>query len=187
MSSFSPDSYARAWHFATRFHANQTYGGATEGEQIPYLNHIGSVAMEVLWALSATPELDGDLAVQCALLHDTLEDTAATYDLVLAEFGPAVAAGVAALTKDKTLADKAAQMQDSLDRIRQQPQEVWMVKMADRITNLRHPPYYWTPEKMQSYRREAQMIYASLHPAHGLLAERLLAKIEAYNRFWEGR
>ena len=42
------------------------------------------VSMEVMAALDEEPKADGDLAVQCALLHDTLEDTDITYDTLSA-------------------------------------------------------------------------------------------------------
>lgn len=58
--------------------------------------------MEVMWALPATPTYDADLALQCALLHDVLEDTGATCDNVLVQFGQPVADGVQLLTKEKT-------------------------------------------------------------------------------------
>ncbi|MEW5956291.1 MAG: HD domain-containing protein, partial [Chloroflexota bacterium] len=154
MSNWSPDVFAQAWNFATRYHQGQTYGGPEEGMYIDYLNHIASVAMEVIWALPATPAADGNLALQCALLHDTIEDTVVTYKLVLEHFGLEVANGVLALTKDATLSTRAEQMADSLQRIRQQPPEIWMVKLADRITNLYHPPYYWDNEKIEVYRQE---------------------------------
>lgn len=62
------------------------------------------------------------------------------------------------MTKDQTVgADqtdkwerKKLQMQDSLRRIKSQPREVWMVKMADRITNLQPPPGHWSEEKDSS-------------------------------------
>lgn len=160
--SWHPDHYAHAWAFATRAHHGQTYGGAREGERIAYINHLASVAAELIWALPATPDYDGKLAVQCALLHDTLEDTAVTYAELAAEFGEAVAQGVAALSKNPALPDKAAQMQDSLARIRQQPKEIWSVKVADRISNLYEPPYYWNNERKIAYRREAQFILDNL-------------------------
>jgi (p)ppGpp synthase/HD superfamily hydrolase len=181
--NWSPDKYKEAWNFATLAHRGQTYGGWAEGMTIDYLNHIGSVAMEVMWALPATPDYDADLALQCALLHDTLEDTATTYADVLAQFGQPVAAGVLALTKNDTLPNKQAQMADSLARIQQQLPEIWLVKMADRITNLYHPPYYWDNKKIEAYRREAILIYEALHPASLTLAGRLWEKIEAYQQF----
>lgn len=183
MSSWSPEIFKEAWQFATHFHQGQTYGGATVNERVEYLNHVASVAMEVLWALPTDPRLDGNLAVQCALLHDVIEDTAATPELVLARFGEQVAAGVQALTKDPRLPSKAEKMADSLKRIQAQPREVWVVKLADRITNLYHPPYYWDDAKILAYQQEARMIYAALHEANAALAQRLQEKIENYGRY----
>ena len=48
-----------------------------------------------------------------------------------------------------------AQMADSLARIKQQPKEVWLVKLADRSANLGKPPHYWSAEKILAYRQEA--------------------------------
>lgn len=174
------DGYAAAWEFVTLRHAGQTYGGRSEGNQIPYINHLASVAAEVAWALGGAPGWDLDLAVQCALLHDVLEDTGTTADEVSTRFGPAVAAGVMALTKNNALASSEEKMADTLARIRQQPKEVWAVKLADRISNLYHPPFYWTPVKIAQYRDEASLILETLGPANARLATRLEAKIAAY-------
>ncbi|MCA9997394.1 MAG: bifunctional (p)ppGpp synthetase/guanosine-3',5'-bis(diphosphate) 3'-pyrophosphohydrolase [Anaerolineales bacterium] len=183
MSQWSPDRLQKAWRFAARYHEGQTYGGANEGERIDYLVHIGSVAMEVAWGLTVLPLPNPDLAIQCALLHDTLEDTAATYDQLRTEFGAEVADGVQALTKNSQIPNKAEQMADSLRRIQTQPYEVWLVKLADRITNLQAPPYYWDRAKIGAYRAEGQQIYDALHPAHAPLAARLAAKIDQYQQF----
>jgi (p)ppGpp synthase/HD superfamily hydrolase len=135
--------------------------------------------MEVIAALRAEPERDQELAVQCALLHDVVEDTATTVEQLRATFGPAVATGVSALSKDKLL-PKGRQLEDSLRRIREQPPEVWMVKLADRIANLQPPPSHWTPDKVAGYREEAATIYSSLKDASPVLAKRLARRIAAY-------
>jgi (p)ppGpp synthase/HD superfamily hydrolase len=183
VSTWSPDAFAKAWHFASLCHAGQTYAGPEEGQAFDYLTHVGSVAMELVWALPTAPNADGDLAVQCAALHDVIEDTNATYDLVAESFGRDVADGVLALSKDPTLSTKTEQMADSLHRIRQQPKEIWMVKMADRITNLEPPPYHWDDVKIEAYRQEAIVIHDALHTANEALANRLQEKIEQYKRF----
>jgi (p)ppGpp synthase/HD superfamily hydrolase len=77
----------------------------------------------------------------------------------------------------------AAQMEDSLRRIRRQPREVWMVKMADRIANLVPPPYHWDDAKIAAYRQEAIAIYEALHTANAVLADRLRVRIEGYKTF----
>ncbi len=176
--SWSQDTYLRAYRFAAQAHLGQT----VPGTQVSYIMHLSFVSMEVIAALPEHPERDGNLAVQCALLHDTIEDTQVTYAQVEAEFGAKVALGVLALTKDATL-DKPLQMPDSLRRIQQQPYEVWMVKLADRISNLAPPPDYWTKDTIAWYREEALEIHAALHPASDLLARRLLGKIEAYRAY----
>jgi (p)ppGpp synthase/HD superfamily hydrolase len=183
MSHWHPEIYAKAWAYASRQHHGQTYGGAQDGERIEYISHIASVAMEVTWALQADHTADSALAVQCALLHDTIEDTDSTFDTIKNLFGEGVADGVLALSKDESLPTKDAQMRDSLARIKQQPREVWMVKMADRISNLALPPYYWSNEKILAYRDEANIIYHELHTANSQLAQRLQQKIAAYPQF----
>ena len=180
---WSPEKYNAAWHFATIAHGDQTYRRPQEGQEFPYINHLGSVAMEVSLALAKSPEsYSADLAIQCALLHDTIEDTEVTKEQVAAAFGEAVANGVMALSKDPDL-PKPEQMADSLQRIQQQPKEIWMVKMADRITNLSEPPFHWNNEKITQYQREAQQIYQALHTANDVLATRLHEKITAYSDY----
>jgi len=173
----SPDRYLAAWRYAAQMHAGQM----VPGTELPYVVHVGGVALELLTALAqGSPVDDPGLAVQCALLHDVLEDTPATYGDVAERFGRAVADGVLALTKDATLPSKAAQMADSLARIRQQPREVWLVKLADRIVNLQPPPHHWNQAKIAVYRAEAKTILDALGQADGWLAARLQRKIEEY-------
>ena len=131
-TSWSQESYIKAYKFAAAAHQGQTVPGP---QGLPYIMHLSFVSMEVIASLAEERGRDENLAVQSALLHDILEDTATTYAQVAEQFGVAVADGVLALTKDATL-PKAGQMADSLHRIRQQPPEISMVKLADRITNL---------------------------------------------------
>lgn len=183
-NTWNRDLYAKAWHFVTLKHSKQTYGGRLPEQQIEYINHLGSVAMELMWVLANSDETyRADLLIQCALLHDTLEDTATDFEELSQTFGADVAAGVSALTKNKSMPNKQEQMLDSLQRIQQQPREIWMVKMADRVTNLYHPPYYWDKAKIATYRQEAQLIYDHLASADVHIAQRLAHKIEVYQQF----
>ena len=167
--TFSQDLYLAALHFAADRHRGQL----VPSSERPYVVHVTSVAMEVVAAGG------GDLAVQCALLHDTIEDTATTYDEVAAAFGRAVAEGVRALSKDDRL-PKAERMADSLRRIRLQPPDIWMVKLADRITNLQPAPAHWDAAKRTSYRAEAVAIADALAGASAILDARIRLKIAAY-------
>ncbi|MFM2482210.1 HD domain-containing protein [Celerinatantimonas sp. YJH-8] len=178
-SLFTQDLYLKTWNFASAAHRYQTLPGS----DIPYLNHIGNVAMEVIAAISVIPVQRPDLSIQCALLHDVIEDTDVTYEQVKLEFGEAVALGVLSLTKDQQLPSKKEQMLDSLSRIRQQPKEIWLVKLADRITNLQAPPAHWNKMKIANYRDEAQLIHDQLASAHAPLAGRLAQKIAEYRLY----
>ena len=169
------DAWGAAWAFAARAHRAQKL----PGHDLPYLVHLGTVSMEILVAHQSLPFERPVLAVQCALLHDTLEDTETQEAELASRFGPDVAAGVRALTKDASLS-KSAAMADSLRRIREQPAEVWAVKLADRIANLGPPPTSWTDERIATYRDEARVILDALGEAHALLASRLAMRIAAY-------
>ena len=75
MSDWSPDLYLAAWNFAADAHGEQQVPGSKR----PYLSHIGAVTMEVVAALAIRTDVENpDLCVQCAILHDVVEDTAVT-------------------------------------------------------------------------------------------------------------
>jgi (p)ppGpp synthase/HD superfamily hydrolase len=177
MELHAQDLYTKAWNFASRAHKGQK----VPGSDLPYITHVGNVAIEVMSAIAMSSSVhDPDLAIQCALLHDVLEDTRVTYEHLNTEFGQDVADGVLALTKNPDLKNKADKMQDSLNRIMKQPAEVWIVKLADRIVNLQPPPKHWTKVKIREYHEEAINIHTVLGSANEVLASRLLDKIKSY-------
>jgi len=176
------DDLQEIWERVSLLHGGQTYGGHEKDLKIEYINHIGSVVFEVFYAVHQTDSFDGELAITCALLHDTIEDTALTPGPLEKLYGERVAAGVLALTKNSSL-PKENQMLDSLQRIRQQPKEVWAVKLADRICNLYAPPHYWNNDKKIQYLEEAEVIHSHLKDGNEYLANRLLQKIERYKQF----
>lgn len=181
MKSWDPDKYLSAWNFASEAHRDQLLHTC----DIPYINHLGSVAMESLAAIQLDYQgliQQPDLLVQCALLHDTIEDTDVDHRQLLTLFGAAVADGVQALTKNPDLVAKR-QMPDSLERILLQPKEIWMVKLADRITNLQVPPRHWDIRQKQYYSDEAQLIVKTLGKANPQLAKRLACKIDCYQKY----
>src|SRR5512146_317602 len=135
--------------------------------------------MELIRALRVEQGLDEDFAVTCALLHDVLEDTQTSPGELGREFGPQVLAAVQALAKNPNL-PKEERMEDSLKRILQQPREVAMVKLADRITNLAPPPAIWTGYKIREYRKEAQQILDALRGASAFLAQRFEERLATY-------
>lgn len=179
MKVWDPDKYQEAWNFASTIHNGQTLPGS----DIPYLNHLGLVTMEATAAVAHTNIKNPNLLVLCALLHDTIEDTSADYDDIESRFGSEVANGVLALTKNTALSSKSEQMKDSINRIKNQPKEVWMVKLCDRITNLQPPPKHWDKAKIAKYQNEARFILAQLGESSPFLEDRLKIKIANYDQY----
>lgn len=171
--------YQKTILFAAEKHAkiNQMIPGTS----IPYAVHLSNVSMEIMLAYQKTDNFNLKLAIQAALLHDTLEDTYlhTTEDELEEKFGLAILACVKALTKNTKL-PKDQLMADSLNRIKKMPIEIWAVKLADRITNLQPPPVHWDNEKKVAYREEAKLILNELKAGNEYLAKRLETKIEEY-------
>lgn len=177
---WNQDLYLKTLLFAGHAHRKQK----VPASEMSYVVHITNVAMEVANALvqSSDSNLDGTFAIQCALLHDTIEDTATTYEDLVDAFGAKVAKGVLALTKNETL-PKEDQMTDSLRRIVAQGKEVRMVKMADRINNLQKPPKHWARAKMKRYQQEARLILEQLGGVQAYIEARLQQKIDDYEQY----
>lgn len=178
------DKFQEALHFAANAHKNQKFPGT----DYTYLVHISLVVNEVSNAVTNAKlnneEIDEELAIVSALLHDVIEDTGVTYDEILNLFGSKIANGVLALTKNSCV-DKKMAMVDSLSRIKKEPKEIWMVKLADRICNLTKPVSYWNNEKKKSYLSEGKMIFDELKDADKFLANRLEERIKNYSIYIE--
>lgn len=178
-SQWSQDRYVAALKYAAAAHLGQK----VPGSDLPYVVHMAMVAMEVIAALQTEGGIDGDLTVQCALLHDVIEDAGKSYDDLEKAFGKKVADGVLALTKSNMIKSKPEKMADSLARVKEQPREIGMVKLADRIVNLQSPPFHWSAERRIKYREEAIQIHEALKDSCLFLADRLLKKISEYQAY----
>jgi guanosine-3',5'-bis(diphosphate) 3'-pyrophosphohydrolase len=172
--------YQQAIVFAAAKHVEM--GQTIPGTNLPYVVHLSNVAMEILIAAPHTPNFQLDFAIQVALLHDTLEDTSATLEEISNRFGPDIAQGVSALTKNDAL-PKAEKMPDSLKRIKELQPEVWAVKLADRITNLQKPPGHWDSAKIAEYRQESIHLLRELKGGNAYLEKRLQEKIAEYEQY----
>lgn len=192
MNTWNADLFEELSLFAAEHHRNQV---VPNGKQLPYYLHLTQVCNRAMRAAVDRSELDVDLIMACAILHDVIEDCALTPELyenisneIRQKFGDVVLSGVLALSKKEIHdasgnRDKAAMMTDSLERIKLQKHEVWAVKLADRICNLQPPPPHWKDEKKQAYLVEAEAIHAALHPASPILANELLQRISQYKRY----
>ena len=138
---------ARAVDFAARKHRDQRRKGANAE---PYFNHVAGVGRMVAEATGGRDPV----AVLGALLHDTIEDTATTAEELEAEFGAEVSRLVIEVTDDKRLPKaerKRLQVQDTPHK----SDRAEMVKMADKISNLRSitdsPPTGWNRARKREY------------------------------------
>lgn len=149
---------------------------------VSYVTHLQGVCLEAISGClnSDDASIDLEKVIILALLHDTIEDTDATYEDVKDRFGKSVADGVLALTKNYSLAHEE-QMPDSLKRIKEQGKEVAIVKLSDRIFNLKEIPCKWDENKVNSYREQAKLILNELGYASEYLANRLSEKIGKYH------
>ena len=119
-------------------------------EASPYINHPISLASILCAEAHVT-----DIEVICgALLHDTVEDTKTTAEELESEFGPAIKEIVMDVTDDKSM-DKAARKQAQIDHAAHISDKAKLVKLADKISNLRDisssPPPSWSLERRQEY------------------------------------
>ena len=131
---------AHAADYAARQHIAQR----RKGERAePYVNHLIEVA-----ALLAEATAGEDVVLLMGgLLHDTLEDTDATYEDLEQRFGPEVAALVAEVTDDKSL-PKEERKRLQIDKTPGKSRRAKLLKLADKTSNLRglmhSPPVGWT-------------------------------------------
>lgn len=174
---YTQDKYQKAMNFAAKAHGEQK-----TPKGVPYITHLASVAMEVIHAC-AKSELkleQTDLAITVALLHNTIEDTAVTYDEIYKEFGAEVAEAVDALTKDKTIESKKDQMAANINNLLTQAYEVQMVKLASYIVELQEPPKEWDSLQVLNKHKEAKFILSCLKNCNIHLSKRLEDKINQY-------
>jgi hypothetical protein len=121
----------RAREFATTAHRRIDQRRKYSNQ--PYDTHLHAVAKIV------SEVLDDDEAVAAAWLHDTLEDTPATYEDIEENFGEAVATLVAELTDSSLPSDGNRAVRKAIDRARlaRASPRAKTVKLADLIDNCR--------------------------------------------------
>ena len=119
----------RAIVFATKAHAGQF----RKGTPLPYIVH-------PLEALSIVATMTDDTEMMAAaVLHDVVEDTAASIEEIRREFGNRVAALVAVDTNAPRTPDSTwrSRKQAAMDRLAAAPYDGKVVAMGDKLSNLR--------------------------------------------------
>ncbi|WP_456485714.1 HD domain-containing protein [Hydrogenimonas sp.] len=166
------------YHKALRLAAWAHYGQVTKFGD-PYITHPVAAAQEVIASIMAGEEADVDLACVVALLHDVMEKSDVSSKSIRKDFGKAVAEGVEAMSKNPKL-PKEDQLKDSLVRILQQPKEIAMAKLADRISSMLPPPPEWSAKKIETITENAIMILQMIGESSPFLQKRLKKKIKFY-------
>jgi guanosine-3',5'-bis(diphosphate) 3'-pyrophosphohydrolase len=137
----------QALEFAAHKHRDQRRKNL---EASPYINHPIALA-NVLWAEGKVHD-PGVLAA--ALLHDTIEDTDTSAEELRSRFGTRVAKIVMEVTDDKSL-DKATRKRLQVSHAPKLSREAKLVKLADKICNLRDmgasPPLTWPLSRQREY------------------------------------
>ena len=156
------DSLSKAYNFALEAHQNQK-----REEGVPYIIHPVAVA-KILTEL----KLDS-ATITTGLLHDTIEDTKVTYESVKKEFGEEVANLVDGVTKiseleNKASSDSKAENFRKLILATSKDIRVLLVKLADRLHNMRTINYVKDKEKIIRKAKETMEIYAPLADRMGM-------------------
>jgi len=119
---------------AIEFSANAHIGHFRKGSKTPYITH----PFEVAKILATVVDLETNEELICAgLLHDTVEDTDTTIDLIRKEFGSAVADLVASDSEDKSLSWEKRK-QNTIDFLEKEAtRDMRILACADKLANLR--------------------------------------------------
>jgi len=145
----------------------QKHGTQKRASGDPYFSHPVEVA-----GLMTDLKLD-QATIITALLHDTVEDTLATIEDIEAHFGPEVARlvdGVTKLSKIETMPEneRAAENLRKFLLAMSEDIRVLLVKLADRLHNMRTLHFIKSPEKRKRIARETMDIYAPLAERVGM-------------------
>ena len=155
-------SLNKAYNFALEAHQNQK-----RDEGVPYIIHPVAVA-------NILTELKLDSAtITTGLLHDTIEDTNVTYETVKKEFGEEVANLVDGVTKISALEDKVSNNSKAenfrkLILATSKDIRVLLVKLADRLHNMRTINFVKDKDKIIRKAKETMEIYAPLADRMGM-------------------
>ncbi|MDT0508628.1 bifunctional (p)ppGpp synthetase/guanosine-3',5'-bis(diphosphate) 3'-pyrophosphohydrolase [Novosphingobium sp. MMS21-SN21R] len=152
----------RAYVFTVQKHGTQKRASGD-----PYFSHPVEVA-----GLMTELKLDQDTIIT-ALLHDTVEDTLTTVEDIERLFGPDVARlvdGVTKLSKIETMSEseRAAENLRKFLLAMSEDLRVLLVKLADRLHNMRTLHYIRSDEKRRRISRETMEIYAPLAERVGM-------------------
>src|SRR5690348_6616491 len=156
------DALNRAYVFSTKAHGSQLRASGD-----PYFSHPVAVA-----GILSSMKLDG-ASIITGLLHDTVEDTLATLDDIGKLFGPEIVRlvdGVTKLSRLELQSDQTRQAENFRKLVLAMSEDirVLLVKLADRLHNMRTLRFIKDADKRRRIARETMEIYAPLAERIGM-------------------
>ncbi len=139
-----------ALQYATKAHAGQTRAGGD-----PYITHPMRVADHIK-QYKKSHNLDA--LISAAYLHDTVEDTDTTHEALHDLFGGLVASLVKELTSDPEEIKKVGKAQYLAHKMAAMSSYALVIKLADRLDNVKDITTARTPEWRQKYKNETNHI-----------------------------
>ncbi|MSP82147.1 MAG: bifunctional (p)ppGpp synthetase/guanosine-3',5'-bis(diphosphate) 3'-pyrophosphohydrolase [Alphaproteobacteria bacterium] len=160
--SADEEALNRAYVFSMKAHGTQVRASGD-----PYFSHPVEVA-----GILAGMKLDS-ASIVTGLLHDTVEDTVATLDEIEDLFGPEIGKlvdGVTKLSRIELQSDDARQAENFRKLLVAMSQDirVLLVKLADRLHNMRTLKFVPDPDKRRRIAHETMEIYAPLAERIGM-------------------
>lgn len=157
-----PEVLREAYEFAKKHHGEQMRASGD-----PYFSHPLQVA-----GILAEMRLD-TASIITGLLHDTVEDTGVTLEDIKKKFGPSIAGlvdGVTKLTRLENQSDHSNQAESFRKLVLAMSRDirVLLVKLADRLHNMRTLHYVKNIEKRKRISKETLEIYAPLAERIGI-------------------
>ncbi len=154
----------RAYVFSMKAHGSQTRASGD-----PYFSHPLEVA-----GILTDMKLDG-ATIATALLHDTIEDTVATREELEELFGSEIATlvdGVTKLSQIELTSERAREAENFRKFLLAMSNDirVLLVKLADRLHNMRTLSHIKDPDKRRRIALETMEIYAPLAERIGMQA-----------------
>ena len=152
----------RAYVYSMKAHGSQLRASGD-----PYFSHPVEVA-----GLLAQMKLD-TASIITGLLHDTVEDTVATLDDIERLFGPEIGRlvdGVTKLSRIELQSDKTKQAENFRKLVLAMSEDirVLLVKLADRLHNMRTLHFIKSDDKRRRIARETMDIYVPLAERIGM-------------------
>jgi len=168
--NFDSERYAHAVVYACRKH----HGHTRDDNKTPYAVH----PVRVCEHLRRIADEEDENVLCAALLHDIIEDAAATFDHIASLFGDDVATLVSELTNDNRM-PKARRRSEMMEKLARLSPRAKRIKLADRLDNVQDLlSGMGTAEKRVRYADETARLLTACSGACKPLEEALTEALE---------